>query len=148
MMGRLIRASHPLGRPSALSRTRLLHRPSQGHVMFGSCDVCERRSYGVAPVDEEPHVLRTLPVTATNQVMIKPCATPPPPLVRATFTCGCVSTQQSSMQRTAGVLARGSVRLPLSVIESRVALRWQLAGLILTHEGRGPAPGVTQTCQA
>lgn len=41
-----------------------------------------------------------------------------------------------------------SVRLPLSVIESRVALRWQLAGLILTHEGRNPAPGVTQTCQA
>lgn len=41
-----------------------------------------------------------------------------------------------------------SLCLPLSVIESRVALRWQLAGLILTHEGRSPAPGVTQTCQA
>lgn len=68
--------------------------------------------------------------------------------MRATFTCGGVSTQQSSALRTPGVSARGSVRSPLSVIESRVALRWQLAGLILTHEGRGPAPGVTQTCQA
>lgn len=40
------------------------------------------------------------------------------------------------------------VCLPLSVIESRVALRWQLARLIPVREGRGPAPGVTQTCQA
>lgn len=107
--------------------------------MFGSCEVCERRCYGAAYVDEEPHVLHMLPVTVTNQVLIKLCAT---------FTCGCVSTQQSSVQRTPGVLVRGSVRLPLSVIESRVALRWQLAGLILAHEGRSPAPGVTQTCQA
>lgn len=41
-----------------------------------------------------------------------------------------------------------SVCLPLSVIESRVVLRWQLARLIPVREGRGPAPGVTQTCQA
>lgn len=40
------------------------------------------------------------------------------------------------------------VCLPLSVIENRVALRWQLARLIPLREGHSPAPGVTQTCQA
>lgn len=98
---------------------------------------------GVARVDEEPHVTCYSHKPSADQALCKT-----PRLIRATFTCGCVSTQQSSMQRTPGVLVRGSVRLPLSVIESRVALRWQLAGLILTHEGRSPAPGVTQTCQA
>lgn len=36
----------------------------------------------------------------------------------------------------------------ICVIESGVVLRWQLARLIPVREGRGPAPGVTQTCQA
>lgn len=59
------------------SHTRLLNGPSQGHVTFGSCDLCGRRSYGVAHVDEDavqPHVLHMLPVTVTNRVMLNASA--------------------------------------------------------------------------
>lgn len=37
---------------------------------------------------------------------------------------------------------------PLSESESGAVLRWHLARLIPACEGRGPAPSVTQTCQA
>lgn len=75
-----------------------------------------------------------------------------PQLTRETFSRGCVSTHwngvQCCMRAHALRVACGWVCFPLSVIECRVALGWQLAELILTREGRSPALGVTQTCQA